>query len=49
MLCRPIMLYKLNFVSESIQMTEGRKYFPRGPHIGWPSSNLSGYLFLTIV
>jgi hypothetical protein len=49
MFCRPVMLHMLNFVSGSIQVTEGRKYFPRGLHVGRPSSNLSGYLFLTIV
>jgi len=26
----------LNFITDSIQLTEGRKYFPRGPLIGQP-------------
>jgi hypothetical protein len=36
MFCRPIILYLLNFITDTIQVTEGRKSFPRGPHVGQP-------------
>jgi len=26
----------LNRITETIQVNEGRKYFPRGPHFGQP-------------
>ena len=38
MFCRPIILCLLNFMTQTIQVTEGRKYFPRGPHVGQPWS-----------
>lgn len=34
MFCRPILLCLLNCIAETIQATEGRSYFSRGPHIG---------------
>jgi len=30
------MLRLLNCITETIQVTEGRQYFPRGPHVGQP-------------
>ena len=30
------MLYLFNRITESIQETVGRKYLPRGPHVGQP-------------
>jgi len=33
MLCRPIVLCLLNCVTETVQMTDGRKYFSGGPHV----------------
>ena len=44
MFCRPIMLYMLNFVSENIRVTERRKYFSRGPHVG-QRENVWGYAY----
>jgi len=29
-------LFWLNCINKTIQVTDGRKYFPRGPHIGQP-------------
>jgi len=37
MFCRPIVLYLLNCITETLQVTKGRKYFPPGPHVGQPS------------
>jgi len=34
--CRPIIIRLLNCNTESKQVTEGRKYLPRGPHVGQP-------------
>ena len=34
MFCRLIWLCLLNCITETIQATEGRSYFPHGPHIG---------------
>ena len=34
--CRPIIMCLLNRITETIQVNEGRKYFPRGPHFGQP-------------
>jgi hypothetical protein len=39
MFCRPIILCLLNCIIEIIQVTEGHKHFPRGPHVGQPWSN----------
>ena len=36
MFCRPIILYLLNFITDTVQVTEGRKYFTREPHVGQP-------------
>jgi len=50
MFCRHILLCLLNCITETVQATEGRSYFSRGPHIGhrYPTSMphpLSRYLF----
>lgn len=37
--CRPIIICMLNCSTESKHVTEGRKYLPRGPHIGQPWNN----------
>jgi hypothetical protein len=41
MFCRPIVrllrVCLLNCITETLQITEGRKYFPPGPHVGQPS------------
>jgi len=29
------MLCLLNSITETVQVTEGNKYFPRGPHVGY--------------
>jgi hypothetical protein len=31
MVCRPVVVYLLNCILEATKVTEGRKYFPRGP------------------
>lgn len=32
MFCRSVVLCLLNRITEAIQVTEGRKYFPQAPH-----------------
>ena len=32
MFCMPIMLYLLKCITETMQVTESRKYLPQGPH-----------------
>lgn len=34
--CIPIILHLLNCITETMQVTEGRKYFPRRLHVGQP-------------
>jgi len=34
--CRPVTLRLLNRITETIQVTKGCKYFPRGLHVGHP-------------
>jgi len=39
MFCRPVTSCLLNCITETIQVTEGRKYLPRGSHVGQPWSS----------
>jgi hypothetical protein len=32
--CGPTVLYSLNFITETVQVTEGCTYFPQGTHVG---------------
>jgi hypothetical protein len=38
MFCSPVVLCLLNCITDTVQVTEGRKYFPQGPHFvqSWP-------------
>ena len=38
MFCRHIVSCLLNCITETVQVTEGRKCFPRGRHVGQPCS-----------
>lgn len=40
MFCRPVTLCILHSITETIGLTEGRKYFPGGPYVGQPCSKL---------
>jgi len=39
-LCSVDLLCSLHFISKNVQVAEGRKYFPRGSHVGQPWSSL---------
>ena len=46
MFCRTITSRLLNCITETIQVTEGRKYFPRGPRAGQPCIKARAYNLL---
>jgi hypothetical protein len=41
-LCSVDILCLLNCITETIQVTEGRKYFPREPYVGQPCFKMMG-------
>ena len=41
-----IVLYLLETITETIQVTEGRKYCPRGPHVGQPCFSVPKQIIL---
>jgi hypothetical protein len=42
MLCGPVVLCLLNCITETVQVTDGRKYFHGGPHVDqrWSKASL---------
>jgi len=42
MLCRPVVLCLLNCITETVHVTDGCRYFPRGPHVDqrWSMASL---------
>jgi hypothetical protein len=47
MFYRPIALCLLNRITENILVTEGRRYFPRRPHVGQPLRKETGWVGLS--
>ena len=44
MFCRSVVLCLLNCITKAIQVTEGRKYFPQGPHVAGGSRVVQPWL-----